>query len=297
MGVDVSLGFQRVGAIVFSDPSCRAAPDRLDVADATADTWSRAMSGSVVVNGTDPVFHADRGIERGPAPDPIDTLAYVTRGAGTGLAVSLHCYFSGAELVDTPVTLLRHFGTFTVQGQGTDPSTLPEKVETQILLHPLLAGLPAADLSDWSCSIHEAFDSMPSGFDVIAQHRRSDAVHHHGKGGEFLSVVCADQVLDLTCLVVSQPSSLNRKTRALAERGGRPCHSRPRSEGSMALSLEGGIVANPRAAETLASRPSLATWNGAGQFPADLGAEAHRDRSGRGHPTGSVAIRSLARRR
>ncbi len=186
MGFDVTIGtrgqwasmsrsdFSAFGAIVFSDPSCKSGTDRLDVADATADTWSRAIRGHVVVNGTDPVFHANHGIEPGPEHLIVNTLAYVTRGAGTGLAVSLSCYFSGADR-DTPVTLLRHFGTFTVQGQGTEPlPRCPEKVETPDPSHPLLAGLPAADLSDWSCSIHEAFDSMPSGFDVIAQHRRSD---------------------------------------------------------------------------------------------------------------------------
>ena len=186
MGFDVTIAtrgrwaamsrsdFRVFGAIVFSDPGCKSGTDRLDVADATADTWSRAIRGHVVVNGTDPVWHANHGIEPGPEHLIVNTLAYVTRGAGTGLAVSLSCYFSGADR-DTPVTLLRHFGTFTVQGQGTKPlPNCPDKVETPDPSHPLLAGLPAADLSDWSCSIHEAFDSMPSGFEVIAQHRRTD---------------------------------------------------------------------------------------------------------------------------
>ena len=186
MGFDVTIAtrgqwasmtrsdFSAFGAIVFSDPSCKSGTDRLDVADANADTWSRAIRGHVVVNGTDPVFHANHGEEPGPERLIVNTLAYVSRGSGTGLAVSLSCYFAGAD-TDTPVTLLRHFGTFTVQGQGTDPlPNCPDKVETPNPSHPLLTGLPAEDLSGWSCSIHEAFDSMPSGFDVIAQHRRSD---------------------------------------------------------------------------------------------------------------------------
>ena len=132
------------------------------------DTWSRRGQWHR------PVFHANHGIEPGPEHLIVNTLAYVSRGAGTGLAVSLSCYYSGADR-DTPVPLLRNFGTFTVQGQGTEPLPgCPDKVETPDSTHPLLAGLPAGDLSDWSCSIHEAFYSMPSGFDVIAQHRRSD---------------------------------------------------------------------------------------------------------------------------
>jgi hypothetical protein len=166
--------FKAFGAIVFGDPGCKTSTDRLDVADANANTWSGAIQGHVVVTGTDPVWHANHGVEPGPEHLIVNTLAYVSRGAGTGLAVGLSCYYSGARR-NTPVSLLRRFGTFTVQGQGRKPLPgCPDKVETPDPAHALLTGLSADDLSNWGCSIHEAFDSMPDGFAVVAQHRRTD---------------------------------------------------------------------------------------------------------------------------
>jgi hypothetical protein len=184
MGFDVTIAkkgqwaamstadFQAFGAIVFADPGCKSSTDRLDVADATAATWSAAIQGNAVVTGTDPVWHLNRGVA--PAPEMLiaNTLSYVSQGDGTGLAVSLSCYYSQARR-NTPVSLLRSIGSFAVRGQNHIGSGCPDRVETPDPAHALLTGLTAADLSDWRCSIHEAFDAMPSGFDVVAQHKKT----------------------------------------------------------------------------------------------------------------------------
>ena len=186
MGFDVTIAtkrrwatmsrhdFETYGAIVLADPGCEVDEDRLDVASANAKTWSNAIHGHVVITGTDPVWHLNRGTQPGPERLIANTLAYVSRGNGTGLAVSLSCYYWNARR-DSPVPLLRHFGTFTVQGADRKPLPgCPQRVETPDPDHAMLAGLTADDLSGWGCSIHEAFDSMPYRFNVVAQHRGSD---------------------------------------------------------------------------------------------------------------------------
>ena len=117
------------------------------------------------------MWHLNHGNKRAPKRLIINTLDYVSAGDGTGLAVSLSCYYGGAD-IDTPVPLLSSIGTFTVRGTGFVSDTgCPDRVETPDPLHPLLKNLTADDLSRWGCSIHQAFDSMPPGYGVVAQHR------------------------------------------------------------------------------------------------------------------------------
>ena len=120
---------------------------------------------------------------RAPKRLIINTLDFVSEGDGTGLAVSLSCYYGSAD-IDTPVPLLTSIGAFTVRGQGfVSDSGCPDRVEPPDPLHPLLKILTADDLSGWGCSIHEGIDSMPVGYDAVAQHRESDlSVHRRGNG-------------------------------------------------------------------------------------------------------------------
>ncbi len=37
-----------------------------------------------------------------------------------------------------------------------------------------MAGISEADLSNWGCSIHEAFNAFPASFQVLARHDPSD---------------------------------------------------------------------------------------------------------------------------
>jgi hypothetical protein len=183
MGFDVTIAtkaawatmtradFETFGAIVFADPGCKSSTRRLDAAEANAATWSSAIQGNVVVNGTDPVWHLNHGTKRGPKRLIVNTLNYVSEGDGTGLAVSLSCYYYDAD-IHTPVSVLSHLGTFTVRGQGL-LAGCPDRVVTPDPAHPLLTNLTADDLSHWGCSIHEAFDAMPGSFDVVAQHRKT----------------------------------------------------------------------------------------------------------------------------
>jgi hypothetical protein len=186
MGFDVTLAtkaqwsamstadFESYDAIVFGDPACKSSTKRLGAARSNAAVWSAAIHGSIVVEGTDPVWHANSGTTPGPELLIADTLAYVAGKGDTGLAVSLSCYYAGAK-PGTPVKLLSALGTFTVQGQGHRPLPgCPDRIETPNPSDPFLVGLTAGDLSNWGCSIHEAFDEYPYGYRVIAQHKKSD---------------------------------------------------------------------------------------------------------------------------
>jgi hypothetical protein len=165
--------FGAYDAIVFGDPVCKGSPDRLATAIANRGVWSAAIHGPIVVEGTDPVWHANNGGPPGTVQLIADTLTYVSAGGPTGLAVSLSCYYHGAR-PGKPVKLLRDLGTFTVQGQGHRPLPgCPDRVATPDPSDPFLVNLTADDLSHWGCSIHEAFDEFPYGYRVIAQHKKS----------------------------------------------------------------------------------------------------------------------------
>lgn len=58
--------------------------------------------------------------------------------------------------------LLGGFGTFTATGVGCFNSA------HIVATHPALTGLTDSTLSNWSCSVHEAFDSWPLSFEVLA---------------------------------------------------------------------------------------------------------------------------------
>ena len=166
-----ALDFGSFDAIVFGDPNCKESTRSLSTAIANREVWSAAIHGPVVVEGTDPVAHAENP---GAVQLIADSLTYVSASGPTGLAVSLSCYYFRAS-PGTPVKLLRGLGTFTVQGQRHRPlPDCPERVETPDPSDPFLVDLTAADLSGWHCSIHEAFNTYPYAYRVIARDGKSD---------------------------------------------------------------------------------------------------------------------------
>lgn len=143
-------------AIILGDPFCGVSEP--PILGTTAATWGAAVDGNVVINGTDPVWHAVQGglamTERG--------IAFATDAAGrTGAYISLSCYYHGVT-PGTPVPMLSAFGSFTVTGVGCfDDAHI-------VATHPALLGMTDESLSNWSCSVHEAFDSWPGDFTVLA---------------------------------------------------------------------------------------------------------------------------------
>jgi hypothetical protein len=160
--------FASYDVLVFGDPQCGIDPSILNTAVANEATWVPAVTGSMVVIGTDPVEHEGIGQFRKLMSDGISFAAH---GNGTGLYAALSCYYFKAP-VDTTVDLLAGFGHFGVQGQYTPPF---DGCPTQVSItdrgrrHPALRGITPNGLENGTCTIHEAFDSFPQNFGALAE--------------------------------------------------------------------------------------------------------------------------------
>ncbi len=116
--------------------------------------------------------------------------------------IGLSCYYFDAP-AGTPVPVLDQFGAFTVVGQGGCPAN-----SHIIAMHPALAGLTDADLSNWSCSTHEAFEpgwpadflplaislDIPSSF--VAPDGTTGAPYIMARGEDLAPILCGNGVLD-----------------------------------------------------------------------------------------------------
>jgi cysteine-rich repeat protein len=146
--------FAAYQAIVLGDATCTS----LGVASAAiANTavWGPAVTGNVILVGTDPVFHY-RFTRPDIAQVTYNAIQFAAAKPGfTGAYISLSCYYHGTAPL-TPVPLLSPFGSFTVRGVGCYNDA------HIVAVHAALAGLTDAILSNWSCSVHEAFDSFPA---------------------------------------------------------------------------------------------------------------------------------------
>ena len=90
-------------------------------------------------------------------------INFAASGPGTGLYADLSCYYAGASPA-TQVDFLSAIGDFRVQGQGG----CPQVVTIVQPSHPAMANISSAELSFWSCSVHEFVTNFPSTFSVLA---------------------------------------------------------------------------------------------------------------------------------
>ena len=144
--------FDSYRALVLGDPNCGFGPAYTAAAVNNRGIWGPEVDGNVIVNGTDPVFHAGQGglqvTRKG--------IAFAADVPGkTGMYISLSCYYHDTA-PNTPVPLLDPFGAFAVSGVGCFNNA------HIVATHPALLGLTDASLSNWSCSVHEAFRSWPA---------------------------------------------------------------------------------------------------------------------------------------
>ncbi len=152
-------------ALILGDPDCgEIGTSKIQPAVDTVSKWGAAVNGNVIVIGTDPVFHTAGNAQPGAALLMRQAVDFaLAQDGATGAYVALSCFFH-ASLSGTKVPLLDAFspGGFTVTGVGCyDKSHL-------VAVHPALAGLSDAALSNWNCSIHEAFDKFPADFTPLA---------------------------------------------------------------------------------------------------------------------------------
>ncbi|PJE64255.1 MAG: hypothetical protein COU90_03720 [Candidatus Ryanbacteria bacterium CG10_big_fil_rev_8_21_14_0_10_43_42] len=122
----------------------------------------------------------------------------------TGMYATLSCYYHGV-VSGTPVPFLDPFGAFTVRGVGCFNDA------HIVAVHPALSGLTDPSLSNWSCSVHEAFDSFPPDFLPLAIARNTNGAGEidfaDGSRGvpyiiardeELSPIKCGDAILDPT---------------------------------------------------------------------------------------------------
>jgi hypothetical protein len=159
--------FGAFSVIVFGDPACKTSTDRLDAAIANQATWSAAVDGNEVVSTFDAVWHANHRDQLGPERLIANSVRFTGVGSGTGLDVSLSCYYVNAD-PGTPVDLLAGIGAFTATNRHAGRC---DRVLVPAPDHPLVDRLTAAQLSHWGCSTHAVMDGVPAGFDTVATRR------------------------------------------------------------------------------------------------------------------------------
>lgn len=146
--------FASYRAIILGDPTCFGPGLSPSAATATATTnvWGPAADGNTIIIGTDEVFHQSQG----GLQFNNDAVGFVLADATkTGALISLSCYYDSTAS-GTPVPMLDGLpnvtpGAFTVTGVNCYNNA------HIVASHPALAGSTDATLSNWSCSVHEAF--------------------------------------------------------------------------------------------------------------------------------------------
>jgi len=162
-GAMTTAEFASYRALILGDPTCVLGTAPIAAAEANKAVWGAAVDGNVIVIGTDPTYHSTYGPFVGPLQLIQSGIAFAGASATkTGAYICLSCYYATASS-GTAVPVMDPFGSFTVVGQGGCPAN-----SHIIAVHPALAGLTDADLSNWSCSTHEGFVSWPATFDPLA---------------------------------------------------------------------------------------------------------------------------------
>ena len=159
--------FAAFNVIVFGDCSggsgCFTDPTLWNTAIANESVWTPAVTGNVVIVGSDPDFHiAFSGVNVGVVQNFVN---FAAGGSGTGAYIALSCIYQSTA-PGTAVPLLGGFGTFTVEGANTGVGGANQA--DIIAASPALTGITNAMLSNWNYSVHEGFDSWPASFVPLA---------------------------------------------------------------------------------------------------------------------------------
>jgi cysteine-rich repeat protein len=161
--------FATYRALILGDPDAGiASTTRVAAAIANRHVWGPVVNGNVILVGTDPVGHQGQG---GNAVTQGAVQFAAAEPGTTGAYFCLSEYYDSTA-VNTPVPLLEPFqspatGAFTVRGVGC------YNVAHKVADHVALNGVTDASISNWGCSVHEAFDHFPSDFLPLAIARGS----------------------------------------------------------------------------------------------------------------------------
>jgi len=159
--------FAKYQAIVISDPDCGDLTN-IDFFNVSKAVWSPAITGNVILIGTDPTRHLGTGGAEQLMKNSIQFAAAHTDPMGnhmTGLYFSLSCYYNDVE--SAYVDSLSAIGDFNVRGNLSCYNDIH-----LVARSAAINSLADSDLSNWDCSVHEVFTSYPSngvnGFNALA---------------------------------------------------------------------------------------------------------------------------------
>ncbi len=162
-----SYDFARYQLLVFPDPNCDAegSDTTLNEAVSNESTWAPTVNGSVIIIGTDPIYH--EASSAGAATLIYHGLAYAGGQSGkTGLYLDLSCYYNthttspqDSQILDGLTSALGDSPGFSVYSANNCASSVHV-----VATAPELVGVTDADLSNWACSVHEYFGQWPSDF-------------------------------------------------------------------------------------------------------------------------------------
>ena len=150
-------------AICLGEPTCVTGTALIAAAEANAAVWGSIVDGNVVIIGTDEVFHSGQGGLMLTNSAMAFVLADDPGQTKTGAYISLSCYYHNAtagtlipvlDAVSIPGSMSMTGGAFLGGGCYNNVHI--------VATHPALSGLTDATLSNWSCSVHEAFDRWDS---------------------------------------------------------------------------------------------------------------------------------------
>lgn len=146
-------------ALVLGDPTCFGpglSPSML-AAEANKAVWGPEVDGNTIIIGTDPVFHQFQGGLQFTNDAIAFSLADATK---TGGFLSLSCYYDSVPS-GTPVTIFDTLPNVTPGSFSMTGVNCYNNVHITAT-HPAMAGSTDATLSNWSCSVHEAFVTWQS---------------------------------------------------------------------------------------------------------------------------------------
>ncbi|KAB5526317.1 hypothetical protein GE09DRAFT_1151025 [Coniochaeta sp. 2T2.1] len=192
--------FAKYKAIIVPDPNCGTI-DKIKFLEDTKAIWSPAVTGNVILIGTDPTYHSS---SRSGAIDLIDdSIRFAASDSkGTGLYFSLSCYYDSGDI--TTINALSEFGTFYVRGRLACYNDAHMVADA-----PELKSLTDDSIGNWSCSVHEVFTEFPKngmepgtdGFEAfaIARNATGDGEESYADGSSGIPYIIARGATPVGC--------------------------------------------------------------------------------------------------
>ncbi|KAK0721416.1 hypothetical protein B0T21DRAFT_294674, partial [Apiosordaria backusii] len=148
--------FAKYKSIIIPDCLCNTSLNTIKFLDNTKKVWSPAVTGNMVLIGTDPSYHSKWYKLAGASAMIRDSISLASTGKnGTGMYFSLSCYYRKAT--PTKIEALSEIGDFKVRGN----LTCLNKAHI-VATDESMTSLTDAMASNWNCSVHEVFAEYPT---------------------------------------------------------------------------------------------------------------------------------------